>query len=246
LLSERPGAPHLARFSRDVGYHRPQPRTPKPKTNPEETGRVPLVRQTCSGLPWGVRGPKKTGRPGFPATGRHRHPRVRLSSKKAAWSSSTPTRSTVNPGEAPPKPFTKAYPEPAVTLLLLRSVGRRSPPTTIVALLLALVVTQSASFVCSAQCLQHLQASQTVGEMTHCHSMLPSDSHPAAQTCPPTATSFCVTDLLASDQQKTLVPTIQPDVTVLLPNLTIAAHAPVFPPLRSTIGDPPLITPLRI
>src|ERR1700722_12693153 len=30
------------------------------------------------------------GRPGFPATGRHQYPRVRLSLRKAAWSSPTP------------------------------------------------------------------------------------------------------------------------------------------------------------
>jgi hypothetical protein len=37
------------------------------------------------------------GRPGFPATGHHQRPRVRLSLRKAAWNSPTPTRSTGNP-----------------------------------------------------------------------------------------------------------------------------------------------------
>jgi hypothetical protein len=79
--------------------------------------------------------------------------------------------------------------------------------------------------------------------------MHPSSNHPAAQTCPPTATSFCVTDLLANNQQKNLVhPTINANTRPanLLPSLTIVARTRVFPQLRSTIGDPPLITPLRV
>jgi hypothetical protein len=194
----------------------------------------------------GVRGPKKTGGPGFPATGRHRHPRVRLSSKKAAWSSSTPTRSTGNPGEAPPKPFTKAYPEPVVTRFR-QLITRTLQPTTIVALMFALLGAQAASFVCSAQCLQHLQATQQAPAMTHCHTVLPPTRSAATQTCPPTATSVCVTDLLADNQQKTLIPpTIQADAPALFPILTVAAGTPVPPRIRSSIGDPPLITPLRI
>jgi hypothetical protein len=118
-----------------------------------------------------------------------------------------------------------------------------------VVLLFALLLTQAASFVCGAQCLQHLQPTQTARETTHCHPMLPSASSPAAQTCPPGAASFCVTDLLADNQQKNLVhPTINANTrpTNLLPSLTVAARTRVFPQLRSTIGDPPLITPLRV
>jgi hypothetical protein len=132
--------------------------------------------------------------------------------------------------------------------LLLRSLARRIPPTTIVALILALLLTQAASFVCGAQCLQHQQSSRTA-VMNHCHAMHSSSKGITAQTCPPNATSFCVTDLLANNQQKTLVqPTIRADArpTALLPVLTVAARTPVFPRLRSTIGDPPLITPLRV
>jgi hypothetical protein len=115
--------------------------------------------------------------------------------------------------------------------------------------MLALLVTQAASFVCGAQCLQHQQASSTAAGMTHCHAMHQSSKGITAQTCPPTATSFCVTDLLANNQQRTLVhPTIDANAhpPTLLPVLTIAARTPVFPQLRSSIGDPPLITPLRV
>jgi hypothetical protein len=133
--------------------------------------------------------------------------------------------------------------------LLLRSVARRIPPTTIVVLMLALLVTQAASFVCGAQCLQHQQASSTAAAMTPCHAMHQSSKGITAQTCPPSATSSCVTDLLANSQEKLLVQSdIRADArpTALLPVLTVAARTPVFPPLRGTIGDPPLLAPLRV
>lgn len=117
-------------------------------------------------------------------------------------------------------------------------------PATIAALLLALLVTQAASSVCDAQCLQHQPVSNP-GAMTHCHEMQQPVNGAAAQTCPST-TSFCVTDLLANTQQKTQAqPTIHSD-TRLLPVLNITTRTPAFPLLRSTIGDPPLITPLRV
>jgi hypothetical protein len=116
-----------------------------------------------------------------------------------------------------------------------------------VVLMLSLLVTQAASFVCGAQCLQHHQLSRTA--MTHCQAMHPSSKTITTQTCPSSATSFCAIDLLADNQQKNLAPpTIHPvaRLVTLLPVLTVAAQTPVFPPLRSTKGDPPLITPLRV
>src|ERR1700722_17233930 len=105
----------------------------------------------------------------------------------------------------------------------------------------ALIVTQAASFVCGAQCLQHQQPSRTAAPMTHCEAMHSSSKGITTQTCPPSATSFCVIDLLANNQQKKLAqPTIPADArpAPLLPVLTVAARTPVFPPLRSTKGDP--------
>jgi hypothetical protein len=70
-----------------------------------------------------------------------------------------------------------------------------------------------------------------------------------AQTCPSTAASSCVIDLLANSQQKTLAqPTIHADARPLglLPITNVIARTPVFPLLRSSIGDPPMITPLRV
>jgi hypothetical protein len=116
-----------------------------------------------------------------------------------------------------------------------------------VVLMFALLATQAASFVCGAQCLQHQKATQSNGAMTHCHAMQQPPNIPTAQTCPPTATSFCVIDLLADNQHKTLgPPTIQADTPALFPILTVAAQPRMFSPFRGTIGDPPLITPLRI
>jgi hypothetical protein len=118
-----------------------------------------------------------------------------------------------------------------------------------VLLMFALLVTQAASFVCGAQCLQHQQPNRAAAAMTHCHEMHPSSNGITAQTCPPAATSFCVTDLLANSQEKTLIhPTIHASTrpTNLLPSLNPPARTPIFSPQRSTIGDPPLITPLRI
>jgi hypothetical protein len=117
-----------------------------------------------------------------------------------------------------------------------------------VVLILALLLTQAASFVCGAQCLQHQQASSTVAAMTHCHAMHPSSKGITAQTCPPSATSLCVIDLLANNQQKNLVQlSISAEAhPTLLPVLTVAPRTTTFPPQRSTIGDPPLLTPLRV
>lgn len=129
-----------------------------------------------------------------------------------------------------------------------QSVVRRLLPTTIVVLLLALLVTQSASFVCGAQCLQHHQAGPKAGEMTHCEAMHEPSTGITAQTCPLTATSFCVADLLANNQQKILAQPTNHDEppATSLPVLTVAGPTPLFPLLRSSIGDPPLLTPLRI
>ena len=141
-------------------------------------------------------------------------------------------------GEAPPQPFAKEYPEPEVSRFPQSKT--RSYPT-IVALLLALLVSQAASVVCTAQCLQHQQHTATA----HCHAMQPSTNNATAQTCPPGG--LCVTDLLANNQQKTsLQPTAQAIAPILLPVLTTTPRTPTLLQPRSTVGDPPLITPLRL
>ena len=90
-------------------------------TNPLKTGGVesrPVPQRPVKSRTGAPRSPKRTwaendGRPEFPATGRHQRPRVRLSLRKAAWSSSTPTRSTGNPGEVQTMAFPPSTAEPS-------------------------------------------------------------------------------------------------------------------------------------
>jgi len=66
--------------ARDGCKAREKPQVPPlryPDFVPDPRRRVPHVRTS-------VHGTRKTGRPGFPITGRHQRPRVRLSSRKAA------------------------------------------------------------------------------------------------------------------------------------------------------------------
>jgi hypothetical protein len=72
---------------------------------------------------------------------------------------------------------------------------------------------------------------------------------PAAtlDTCP--ANSLCAIDLLAKSPDTAPVPCfIAADLRSgsLLLDPNIAAAKAVGPPLRSSLGDPPLITPLRV
>src|SRR5271165_4104934 len=141
-----------------------------------------------------------------------------------------------------------AYPE-GVVRLPFHSLGRRVFPATIAVLLFALVVTQAASSVCTAQCVEHQLGTRSTGATTHCQSMLQPANGAAVQTCPASTYSFCVIDLLANSQEKTTVPQLihaelPPGALLLV--LDIPALAPLYPPLRSSIGDPPLITPLRV
>ena len=139
-----------------------------------------------------------------------------------------------------------AYSEPAVSLTFYPA-ARRMLPATIAAFLLALLVTQTASFVCSAQCIQHQLGRPST--TTHCHSMQQSEANRATVgTCP--AYSLCVNDLLANSQNKSATKPLSTFAELrpaaLLSPLPLVSCAPVTPTRRSSIGDPPLITPLRI
>jgi hypothetical protein len=122
---------------------------------------------------------------------------------------------------------------------------------TIATLVLALLVTQTGSFVCNALCVQHQLGGRTAGHnaaMTHCHSM-PQSAAPGAsvQTCP--AHSLCVVDILANSQGKTVDPLLiqaHPGPDGLLPGFVIPAVILFYAVPRSSVSDPPLITPLRV
>jgi hypothetical protein len=130
---------------------------------------------------------------------------------------------------------------------LLHSAARRVFPASIAVLLLVLLVAQAASSVCSAQCMQHQLAGHEPA-MADCHSMAQPVA-PAVQSCAPKNYSVCVVDLLANRQGKTVPPPLldadwRPDT--LLPTPNIVASGPADPGLRSSVGHPPLITPLRV
>jgi hypothetical protein len=111
------------------------------------------------------------------------------------------------------------------------------------ALLFVLLITQAASSICGAQCVQH----NLPGASAHgCHDM--QKPHGAVvQTCPSAAHSFCAIDLLASSQNKSLV--LERSLvaqTNQLSALSIATFTPAYPPLRSSPGSAPRITALRV
>src|SRR6202034_167326 len=130
-----------------------------------------------------------------------------------------------------------AYSEPTVRLSF-HSAARRALPVTIVALLLAVIVTQAASFVCTAQCIQHQLARPSA---THCHSMQqPEGNRTSVGTCPSSTNTLCVTDLLANNQNKTAAKSLSTYAefrpAALLFPLTLVSFTPDAPDLRSSIG----------
>ena len=122
------------------------------------------------------------------------------------------------------------------------------------ALLLVLLVTQAASSVCGAQCIQHQLPASSVGNahaMVHCHSMLqpPQANGAALQTCPDPAHSFCAIDLLANIRGTnvgSLLIHADRRTDALLHNPSIASLTPANPSPRSSAGFSLLITALRV
>jgi hypothetical protein len=120
----------------------------------------------------------------------------------------------------------------------------------LLALLFALLLTQAASSVCGAQCVEHqLPNSPAAHAMNHCRSMMntPSSTDGATlQTCRPCAHSYCAVDLLANSHAKTevLVSSTTPTGTLL--RLQDESSAPALLPLRSSPGSSPPITALRL
>jgi hypothetical protein len=111
------------------------------------------------------------------------------------------------------------------------------------ALLLVLLITQASSSICGAQCVQHnLRGGSSHG----CHAMQKPQGT-AVQTCPPAAHTFCAMDMLATQQTTSRVTgqavLWQPSQLLALNSASVtAAH----PPLRSSLGSAPRITPLRV
>jgi len=143
-----------------------------------------------------------------------------------------------------------AYPEVVVSLPFC-TLRRIMLP----ALLLALLMTQAASSVCTAQCVQRQLPVDSTGvgpAMTHCHSMLmvrPEANSDTIQTAPCTH-SICAIDLLANPRERASVQARPLAVNAgshsPLFGLNIASFTPVYPSIRSSISPSPLIAALRI
>lgn len=122
-------------------------------------------------------------------------------------------------------------------------------------LLLALLMTQAASSVCTAQCVQRQLPVDSTGvapSMTHCHSMLmarPEANGATVQTVACTH-SVCAIDLLANPRERASVQArplaVSADSRSPLFGLNMASFIPAYPSPRSSIGPSPLITALRI
>jgi hypothetical protein len=123
---------------------------------------------------------------------------------------------------------------------------------TVLVMLLALLGAQAASTVCNAQCAQHeaMHKPGPGGAMGHCGDAAHEGAHCAGfQTCPELAHGVCAVDLLSGTQSRTM---LAPPAQAVLrldamapPAVTTFASRP-FVPLRSSYGDPPQLTHLRI
>jgi hypothetical protein len=116
-------------------------------------------------------------------------------------------------------------------------------------LVLALLLTQAASTVCTAQCLQQ----QLPETSTHCRSMLhacPHANRATAETGGACNSSLCGMDLLAGNQDRSLAQqrplAVYSDSNDSLPGLDIASLPQASASLRSSVGGPPMITALRV
>jgi len=117
-------------------------------------------------------------------------------------------------------------------------------------LLLVLLMTQAASTVCGAQCVQHQFPNPSAHVMAHCHSMQqPESNGPNLETCPTGTHAICAVDLLANTQGKTaslLVPLADIRSGALLPSRNVPQFVSASHHLRSSTNSSPLITPLRV
>ena len=117
-------------------------------------------------------------------------------------------------------------------------------------LLLVLLLTQAASTVCGAQCVQHQFPNPSAHVMAHCHSMQqPESSGPVLDTCQTGTHAICVIDLQANPQGKgaprlALHATLRAEA--VLPHQTFPHFETTTRLFRSSTNPTPLITALRV
>jgi hypothetical protein len=116
-------------------------------------------------------------------------------------------------------------------------------------LLLVLLMTQAASSVCGAQCVQHQIPNPSAHGMAHCDSMQESESNGLAlEACPAGVHSICAIDLQVNTKAETTSPLVlHADVcaTALASDQDVPQPSPT-PHQRSTTGSAPPITALRV
>ncbi len=117
-------------------------------------------------------------------------------------------------------------------------------------LLLVLLLTQAASTVCGAQCVQHQFPNHPPHTMAHCHSMQqPESNGPVLDTCQTGTHAICVVDLVANTQGKaapTLVLHANLRPQAFLPHQNSPHFEASSRQLRSSANPTPLITALRV
>jgi hypothetical protein len=114
-------------------------------------------------------------------------------------------------------------------------------------LLLVLLLAQAASSVCTAQCME--QKPGGGNGMTGCSAMARTTANAAAvDCCPVRQSSVCAIQLPANNQDKIAAsPLIESEFGEILPALPKSLSlTDAFSFLRGSVGDPPLITPLRV
>lgn len=118
------------------------------------------------------------------------------------------------------------------------------------ALVLALLMTQAASTVCGAQCVQHQFPNPSAHLMAHCPSMQqPEPNGPTLRTCQTGTHATCAVDVLANTQGKTaslLVPLADVRSGAHLPSQNVPQFVSASHHLRSSTHSSPLITALRV
>jgi hypothetical protein len=132
---------------------------------------------------------------------------------------------------------------------ILRNVLLRG--VTLSALMLVLLITQAASFVCGAQCVQHqAPATAHATTMAHCHDMQMSDGGSAVQALPRCATPACAMALpLTHQEARAEAQASQPSLLLngLIPGVQAAlAAAPTPATQRSRPGVSPPLPALRV
>jgi hypothetical protein len=138
----------------------------------------------------------------------------------------------------------------ARSVVNLSSPSRTRSKIVLPLLLLVLLMTQAASTVCGAQCVQHQLPNPSAHVMAHCPSMQqPESNAPELQICQTGTHAICVVDLQANTQGKTAsLLALQADVRpgALLQGQSISQFISTSHLLRSSTDSSPLITALRV